>query len=384
MHAAPLVGLAAFAAICQAAALPSSPMTCQDIVIPVSASADNFELPAGLSLIDLTAAFLDGVAELSTAPVNGQYNIGARYCEPSPPVPNRQQTLQVLVHGVTYTRNYWSGLAAPGTPGREEYSWILYAAQQGYPTLSLDRLCNGLSSHPDGLTTCQLPLEAEVVHEIISIARAGELPGVSTQFNKIIVAGHSYGSLLSSTLAIQHPDDIDALLLTGFSFGVETGLPGVVPPLFVPAAVADPALFEGLDITYLAAASRAGVQQLFYYGQFDHALAADDFAHRGTFTVGELATITPGLLPVPGYQGPLYVLNGNEDFIFCQVTPLSPLLGLPGDCDAGFDQTVGSFYSAASTFGFSNTANTGHCLNLHQTAQQSFTAAHEFLQQAGF
>jgi pimeloyl-ACP methyl ester carboxylesterase len=386
MQTAVLLQVAAFAAACLAAPVTTSPLTCHDVIIPVEVSANNIALPPNLGFADLTPAFVESaIATFGTTLVQGQYNIGARYCEPTTVVPSRQQTLQVLIHGITYTRNYWSGLAAPGTKsGQDEYSWIVYAAEQGYPTLSIDRLCNGVSSHPNGVTACQNPLEAETIHAVISIARAGQLPGVSKTFDKIIVVGHSLGSLVAAVLTEQHPSDADALLLTGFSFHVTLGVSGVIPAFLVPAAIANPAAYGNLDLGYLLLTSASAVQKFFYFGQFDPTIAAYDFAHRGTVTVGEAATYPVGQLPIPGYHGPVFVLDGNEDIPWCSTNPVGPILGQPGNCSAGYAQAVHNFFPAASVFDYSITPDTGHCLNLHLTAQQSYAAAHQFLEQVGF
>ena len=37
----------------------------------------------------------------------------------------------------------------------EQYSWVAAASKAGYPTLAIDRLGNGDSSHPDPLLTVQ-------------------------------------------------------------------------------------------------------------------------------------------------------------------------------------------------------------------------------------
>jgi pimeloyl-ACP methyl ester carboxylesterase len=377
---------AAFAAASQAAPLNSWPISCQDVMIPVKVSADNYVLPSNLTMADLTLTFLEStVPNSSTIRIEGEYSIGARYCTPSCAVPHRKQTLQVLVHGITYTRNYWSGLAEPGTkPGQDEYSWIVYAAGQGYATLSVDRLCNGASTHLNGIAGCQLPLEVEVVHAVIAMARTGQLPEASTRFNQIILAGHSYGSILVNALSVRHPDDADALLLTGFSFDALSGLSGAAAPALEPAALVNPVEYGNLDPSYLEATNETGTTEIFYYDLFDPAIACYDFAHRGTATLGGFATTLVGQQPAPAFHGPVFVLNGNDDVLFCEPASSQPILGQPGNCSAGPDQGVHNGYPAASAFGFFNAPDTGHCLNLHFTSQQSFAAAHRFLEQVGF
>lgn len=40
--------------------------------------------------------------------VEGTFDIAASYCEPEVHIPSRANTLQLLVHGATYDRNYVS------------------------------------------------------------------------------------------------------------------------------------------------------------------------------------------------------------------------------------------------------------------------------------
>jgi hypothetical protein len=69
--------------------------TCTEFDFPVTVSAANFEIPISTPLV--------------FQQVSGTYSIHARYCEPENYVKSRQNTLQVLVHGITYTRNCKSG-----------------------------------------------------------------------------------------------------------------------------------------------------------------------------------------------------------------------------------------------------------------------------------
>jgi hypothetical protein len=72
---------------------------CQDIIISVTASAENMVLPSTLTVLDLTIALLDNVADLPTAAIAGIYSISAVYCEPEIKVTKRHNTLQILSHG---------------------------------------------------------------------------------------------------------------------------------------------------------------------------------------------------------------------------------------------------------------------------------------------
>lgn len=364
-------------------------LTCNDIAIPVSVSALNKNFPPDLSIDSLlTPGLLNKiVAGLTSSLVSGDYTIGARYCEPSKDIASRRDTLQVLVHGITYTKDYWSGLAPPGTlNGQDEHSWVKYAADQGYATLSVDRLCNGASSKPNGLAFCQAPLQAEAMRAVIEQAKAGSLPGVAKTYGKIVYVGHSYGSLVANSLAAQHPDLVDAYVLTGFSGKLLQDTTGIlILPGFTPAAVVDPKNYGAgqVDALYLMATNPTGTQKVFYYGDYDLEVLNYDYNHRQTVTLGEILTVILGQGET-AFGGDVFVLNGNEDAVFCQANLLSALAGAPGNCANGFSSAASALYPKAKSFGFYNTPNTGHCLGTHQSAQQSFAAAHDHLQSLGY
>lgn len=82
---------------------------CTDIVIPVTISAMNAQISQLLvELLPIATLFetLLGSVFSFTVPVHGTYSISARYCEPEEYVEARYQTLQVLVHGINYNKNY--------------------------------------------------------------------------------------------------------------------------------------------------------------------------------------------------------------------------------------------------------------------------------------
>ena len=59
-----------------------------------------------LDLVTNTLSFL--VSLLFDELVQGTFQIAGRYCEPENHVSNRANTLQFLLHGATYNRNYVS------------------------------------------------------------------------------------------------------------------------------------------------------------------------------------------------------------------------------------------------------------------------------------
>lgn len=115
-------------ALSLAAAVVATAPVCTDSYISVSASATNYDLSNGT----FPAA--------ATVPVSGTYTIQLRFCAPTVVVPTRVNTLQVLVHGLTYSTNYWDIAYKPDT-----YSYVRVAAANGYPTLNMARLGTSLT-----------------------------------------------------------------------------------------------------------------------------------------------------------------------------------------------------------------------------------------------
>lgn len=261
------------------------------------------------------------------------------------------------------------------------------ASKQGYPTLAIDRICNGNSSKPNGLTVCQLPANTEVLYQIIQQVRTSTIAG-GRKFDKVIPVCHSEGSTVCELLMQVHPDaPVATYILQAFTDKFLVGGAGSIAAVgLVPASIANPARFPGLDPTYLLTTNARGSQGIFYFGAYDKQLAAFDFAHTNPIPAGELATSALSQLPAPRYKGSLLLLNGHNDQIFCAVLPTDPLVGFRGDCGSGATSTTAQtqvLFPAAKFF-YQQVANTGHDIGLHYTGQQSFKICHDYLASQGF
>lgn len=358
--------------------------TCQDILVPVTAQSQAHEiiLPPNLDgnpnaindLLNSAAGMVTGLFPL--VPITGSYNISAKYCEPENPDPAHADTIQLLVHGATYTKTYWTGLDLPENVA-EQYSWIDYASKKGYPTLSIDRPGAGDSTHPDPILELQTNMEAEVMHEIIQKLRNGDIQGKA--FSEIIYVGHSLGSCIGSILVQNHPSDVDALVLTGFSTTFLENMPTVLGLAFTPAALHDPERFGDLPLPYLTRGSRAGQRHAFYglNGTFDPGVEGYDYDTASTITLSELLTVFRGFEPANGFAGAVKLITGEIDTCFCR----------NGKCSGGPDgelEMVRSLFPDAADFSTTIINRTGHCLNTHYTAEETFQSAHDFFEENGF
>ena len=121
-------------------------------------------------------------------------------------------TLQLLTHGGTTDYNYWD--LAPG------YSYVDAAAEAGYATFSYDRLGTGKSDHPDPLQVVQVPLQVEILHQLVEGLKASCL--AVSACKSIVGVGHSAGSTIMQGLTTKYPEDYDAILLTGTSTSLDS------------------------------------------------------------------------------------------------------------------------------------------------------------------
>lgn len=126
---------------------------CKEVTFSVSATAQNRNIttaPLGNATALALAIQADQFPRVS---VSDTQTLVGWFCAPTVFNENNEK-LQVLVGSITTNREAYTALGGTGLYGfpsykSEVYSWVRYAGSQGYPTLSMDRLGAGKSSHPD-------------------------------------------------------------------------------------------------------------------------------------------------------------------------------------------------------------------------------------------
>lgn len=181
--------LALGAAVAAAASPPGGISNCSPVAFKVSATADNMVFtnpPDPQNATDIIAfmrlAFTGGVL-FETHKVHGDFTINGVYCRPTNNKHRHPNTLQVLVHGVTYNSTFWSGLGFG-----DQYNWHVYANNEGYHTLAIDRLGHGHNSRAvDPINVIQTPMHVEVIHQVIAAIRSNSAgDGLDRAFSNII------------------------------------------------------------------------------------------------------------------------------------------------------------------------------------------------------
>jgi pimeloyl-ACP methyl ester carboxylesterase len=238
-----------------------------------------------------------------TMPVAGTQTVAGYLCwagdKPAP-------TVQILLAGATYNRAYWDFPYQPDT-----YSYVRRATAAGYTTLALDRPGTGASSHPAGPLLANAS-EASAVHQVVNAVRLGKVG----HFTRVLLAGHSYGSVVAWYEAATYAD-VDALLITGMAHEVQPAAAIPVATSLVPAS---------LDPTYLT--TRPGTRQTFWHGPHDDpaVIAADEKA-KDTVTTSELAdTLVAEASPITdGIAVPVLVAAGQQDLAYAAALIHEPM-----------------------------------------------------------
>lgn len=122
------------------------------------------------------------------------------------------QAVTLLLHGLSYGEFFSNFTAVPG------YNFAQQQAEAGHVTVTVDRLGYGASDKPVGQNIC-FGSRADIAHQMVQQLKAGtySTTGVgSVKFPKVVLAGHSVGSIIAQTEAYTF-GDIDGLMVLSYS-----------------------------------------------------------------------------------------------------------------------------------------------------------------------
>jgi pimeloyl-ACP methyl ester carboxylesterase len=219
-----------------------------------------------------------------------------------------------------------------------------------------------------------------ILHDITMKLRSGQL-SFAPKAEKVVFVGHSLGAVVGNGVATKYPADFDSMIMTGYSNTLLQAVPGLLLTAAIPAQIQNPARFGSLPPGYLAFGSPVGKVNSYYAaeGSYSPDLAAYDFAHQDTLTVGQIITAFSGLQRADQYKGDVLVLTGANDAFFCGPTG-TRTLG-PQSCGVGADSIPAkskSFFPSAN-FDYYLAPNTSHATTLHYSTPDSLKRAHDFL-----
>jgi pimeloyl-ACP methyl ester carboxylesterase len=133
--------------------------------------------------------------------------------------------IQLLVHGFTYTSQYWS----PQTEEFRNYSYTDFACNHGLSSLAIDLVGVGLSSRPVNASDVQFATNAALVSQLARHLKITSIHPRVRPFKKVIGIGHSAGSATLTFGATKEGANspFDAFILTG---NVNFVHPATLPP----------------------------------------------------------------------------------------------------------------------------------------------------------
>jgi hypothetical protein len=281
-------------------------------------------------------------------------------------------TLQILIHGFTYSHLYWD---FPYRPGR--YSFVRAMSRAGYATLNLDRLGIGASSHPsaDALTGAS---EAYVTHQLVQLARRGALGGES--FDHVVLVSHSLGNAFALIEAATYRD-VDGLALTGFDHADgDAATWDYLLSNLVPAQI-EPRL-ANLPPGYITTAR--GIRGVFYHlPDVEPAVIALDEATKETGSYSEFDAFDTAFSPATdtSIRIPMFDTIAEFDGLFgCVIScgqpgsPPPPAVGLAAE----------HTYFPNAPFETYVQPRSGHDQNLHVTAPAFYAALQSWFARHGF
>jgi pimeloyl-ACP methyl ester carboxylesterase len=275
--------------------------------------------------------------------------------------------IQLLVHGFTYTSQYWS----PPTEEFRNYSYTEFACDRGLSSLAIDLVGVGLSSRPANASDVQFATNAAVVSQLARHLKIASIIAGVQPFKKVIAIGHSAGSatLTFGATAEGAHSPFDGFILTGnVNFVHPSTLPAL--PGLMSARDDTPLRWGGLDPNYITTNNRS----LFYPtnpNSFSPRMVIFD---AFTKDVGPLsAQLQGGVTSLPAhYPGPVAKVVGSEDQGFCTASNCVDVLAL--------NASERLLWPDAQSFDVVVAQGSGHDLNLDFFAKGPFNTFVEFVE----
>ncbi|MGH9039820.1 MAG: alpha/beta fold hydrolase [Acidimicrobiia bacterium] len=303
------------------------------------------------------AACLDDVVPVALGPGRpADQRIVVELCGPAP---LEGRAVHLLISGATYGPLAWDFPYQP-----ERYSYVRAMNEAGIATLNVTRLGMADSSHPDSAEV-NTPAQIFIYSQLIDALRGGRF---GAAFGKVVIVGHSYGSVIAYGVGNRHADKVDGVIVTGLQHEFDAAF---LREFWgnLRSANEEGGRFADLDDGYLT--SRAGQRHVFYrQSQVDPKIIEMDEATKETFTREDARTFPPVMGESDGITVPVLDVIGEYDAWFCAGSPCSA----PGATTSRSRQ----WFDATSCFEQYVVPEAGHDINVHFTAQQWFDVAAEW------
>ncbi|MEU5545110.1 alpha/beta fold hydrolase [Streptomyces sioyaensis] len=308
-----------------------------------------------------TDALCSDVSVSATLPDVGSQTIRGTLCTPK----SETHTLQILLSGVTYDRNYWTLRSAPG-----KSSYAEAATKSGYATLALDRIGTGSSGHPPA-EKVGLKANVDTLHQVVKAVRAGNVGGQS--YSRVITVGHSFGASVAVAEAEQEKD-VDGVIASAFLHALGPRIGEFDKSLY--QATQDPVTsHSNPPKNYLT--TQPGTRSDLFYSKADAApetQKADEFT-KSTETSAEghdIAVVQSSPKITRGVNVPVLLAVGEGDELLC---------GGKLKCDSAthVQDFEKGYYSDAAKLTTFVLPHSGHAINLHRNSELWFRAASDWV-----
>ena len=152
----------------------------------------------------------------------------------------------------------------------------------------------------------------------------------------------------------------------------------------LPSTPSFPTTPQNLPSGYLTWASAWGNQYVFFYPPgADPGILPYSESTKQPYTIGELLTLgnLAPALGISAFTGPVLVVDGVEDSVFCGGDCLASITGEPNGTSI-LDAAAAGFPDAKA-FKAIALGQTGHAINLHYSAGAAYEQIQSFLQGQG-
>ncbi|MBT8226967.1 MAG: alpha/beta hydrolase [Dactylosporangium sp.] len=298
------------------------------------------------------------------------YTISGRLCLRDESL-RGSKTVELMVSGLTYDHNYFNISYQPNT-----YSHVYAATSNGYSTFNIDRLGVGFSSKPpaDKLT---VQAHAYTIEQIIRKLRSGAIGGRA--FTNVVGVGHSLGAGVLQYLAATVTDPVgvpDYLVLSGWLHdGGTTALVLLADSLY--EASLDPAFASaGLPSGYYTTLPGSRGPNFYNATNAEAVMINLDESLKQTGTLAErqtLGAVRSSTITL-NIQVPVLLSVGQNDDLQCDEAA-----GLSCATAAAVVARESPFYSAKACLTAYSVIGSGHSVNLHYKARESYNYSHTWL-----
>ncbi|WP_166459420.1 alpha/beta hydrolase [Amycolatopsis pithecellobii] len=291
-----------------------------------------------------------------------EHEVYAELCVPADGAPT---VVQVLLHGAIYNGTYWDFPYQP-----ERYSYVDHMVSRGYATLNVDRIGNGRSTRPHS-TRVDLDSNAFVIHQLVTALRDGSL---GRPFERVVLAGHSYGTLVASRAAAVH-GDVDALILTSALHTTSPAGAAAMGGNIAAYAASQEPKFAHLDDGYKTSKPGTRAEMLYLAENADPAVIALDEELKETVSFSEMAHLERWQTDdtTRGVAVPTLVAVGDHDIVWCG----------PDAVDCSTAESVraaeAKYYAPEAQLEVFVLRDSGHDLNLQLNSDVWFAAATDWL-----